>query len=338
MPERPQRNLALELVRVTEAAALAAGRYMGLGDKEGGDQAAVDAMRAVLSTIDMDGVIVIGEGEKDAAPMLYNGERIGNGRPPAVDVAVDPVEGTTLLALGRPNAIAVVALAARGSMWDPGPSFYMEKLVVGRAARDAIDLRLGPTENLRRIARALGRRVQDLTVFVLEKPRHAALIDEIRAAGARIALHTDGDVAGALLAATPGTGIDVLMGIGGTPEGVIAAAAVKALGGALQGRRAPQSVAERERVLASGARLDTILTEEDLVRGEDVFFAASGITDGTLLKGVRYDHDAATTQSVVMRARSGTIRYIQAIHRLDKLMQFSQVDYLQAHPASLPRS
>jgi fructose-1,6-bisphosphatase II len=332
MPERPQRNLALELVRVTEAAALAAGRHMGLGDKEGGDQAAVDAMRAVLSTIDMDGVIVIGEGEKDAAPMLYNGERIGNGRPPAVDVAVDPVEGTRLLALGRPNAIAVVALAERWSMWDPGPSFYMEKLVVGRAARDAIDLRVSPTENLQRIARALGRQVNDLTVFVLEKPRHEALIAEVRAAGARITLHTDGDVAGALLAAAPGTGIDVLMGIGGTPEGVIAAAAVKALGGAMQGRRAPQSDTERERVLASGTDLDTILTEQDLVRGEDVFFAATGITDGILLKGVRYDRDGATTHSVVMRAKSGTIRYIQSIHQLDKLMRFSQVDYTHAHP------
>jgi len=238
-------------------------------------------------------------------------------------VAVDPVEGTRLLALGRPNALSVVALAERGSMWDPGPSLYMEKLVVGRAARTAIDLRLSPTENLRHIAAARGCRVSDLTVFVLEKPRHEALIAEIQATGARISLHTDGDVAGAILAVTPHSGVDVLMGVGGTPEGVIAAAAVKTLGGAMQGRRAPQSKAERERVLASGADLDEVLTQDDLVRGEDVFFAATGITDGSLLDGVHYDQEGVTTHSVVMRAKTGTRRYIRAIHQLDKLMRFS---------------
>jgi len=331
MSERPQRNLALELVRVTEAAALAAARYMGLGDRDAADQAAVNAMRLVLQTIEMDGVVVIGEGEKDQAPMLYNGESIGNGRPPAVDVAVDPVEGTRLLALGRPNAISVVALAERWSMWNPGPSFYVDKIVVGRAARDAIDLRLSPTENLHRIAAALECQVRDLTVFVLDKPRHEHLIQEIRAAGARITLHTDGDVAGAILAATPGTGVDVLMGIGGSPEAVIAAAAVKALGGAMQIRRAPQSVEERTRVAAAvGPVMDEILTENDLIHSEDVFFAATGITDGSLLRGVHYGRDGVSTESVVMRARSGTVRYIRAIHQLDKLMRFSQIDYTGA--------
>lgn len=331
MSERPQRNLALELVRVTEAAALAAARYMGLGDRNAADQAAVNAMRLVLQTIEMDGVVVIGEGEKDKAPMLYNGEIIGNGRPPAVDVAVDPVEGTRLLALGRPNAISVVALAERWSMWNPGPSFYVDKIVVGRAACDAIDLRLSPTENLRRIAAALECQVRDLTVFVLDKPRHEHLIQEIRTAGARITLHTDGDVAGAILAATPGSGVDVLMGIGGSPEAVISAAAVKALGGAMQIRRAPQSAEERARVAAAvGPDMDAILTENDLINSEDVFFAATGITDGSLLRGVHYGRDGVTTESVVMRARSGTVRYVRAIHQLDKLMRFSQVDYTGA--------
>jgi fructose-1,6-bisphosphatase II len=330
MSERPQRNLAMELVRVTEATALAAAGHMGLGDRHAADQAAVDAMRAVLSTIDMAGVIVIGEGEKDQAPMLYNGEIIGNGRPPAVDVAVDPVEGTRLLALGRPNALSVIALAERWGMWDPGPSLYMEKLVVGRAARSAIDLRLGPTENLQRIATARSCRVSDLTVFVLDKPRHEALIAEIRSASARVSLHTDGDVAGAILAAMPRSGVDVMMGIGGTPEGVIAAAAVRALGGAMQGRRAPQGEAERQRVLASCPAPEEIVTQDDLVRGEDVFFAATGITDGSLLGGVQYDPDEVTTHSLVLRAKTGTRRYIRAIHRLDDLMRFSQINYLHA--------
>lgn len=328
MSDRPERNLALELVRVTEAAALAAAHYMGTGDKEAGDRAAVNAMRLILSTVEMDGVIIIGEGEKDQAPMLYNGERVGNGRPPAVDVAVDPVEGTRLLALGRPNAISVIALAERWSMWNPGPSFYMEKLVVGKQARDAIDLRLSPTENLRRIAEALGKPVRNLTVFVLDKPRHEGLIREIRAAGARVSLQTDGDVAGALMACIPGSGIDVLMGIGGTPEGVLAAAAVKAAGGAMQCRRAPQSEAERARVLAAcGETWDEILTQDDLIRSEDAFFAATGITDGNLLQGVRYEDNTITTHSLVIRVKTGTIRYIKAIHQMDKLARLSSIPY-----------
>jgi fructose-1,6-bisphosphatase II len=328
MSDRPERNLALELVRVTEAAALAAAHHMGTGDKEAGDRAAVNAMRLILSTVQMDGVIVIGEGEKDRAPMLYNGERVGNGRPPAVDVAVDPVEGTRLLALGRPNALSVIALAERWSMWNPGPSFYMEKLVVGKQARAAIDLRLSPTENLHRIAEALGRPVRNLTVFVLDKPRHEKLLHEIRAAGARVSLQTDGDVAGALMACLPGTGIDVLMGIGGTPEGVLAAAAVKAAGGAMQCRRAPQSEAERERVLAAcGETWDEILTQDDLIRSEDAFFAATGITDGALLQGVRYENGVIITHSLVMRVKTGTVRYIKAIHQIDKLTRISSIPY-----------
>ncbi len=331
MSDRPERNLALELVRVSEAAALAAAHYMGTGDEEAGRHAAADAMRLVASMIEMDGIVVIGEGEKDKAPRLYNGQLIGNGRPPAVDVAVDPVDGASLLAGGRPNAISVIALAERWSMWNPGPSLYMEKLVVGRRARHAIDLPLGPAENLRRVAEALGRTLRNLTVFVLDKPRHAELIREIRAAGARVSVQTDGDVAGALLACTSGGGIDMLMGIGGTPEAVITAAAVKAAGGAMQCRRAPQSDLERERVLAAaGKTWDEVLTQDDLVRSDDAFFAATGITDGPLLEGVHYDRDeGVTTQSLVMRVKTGTMRYIKAIHQLDKLMRISQIDYSQ---------
>ncbi len=329
MSERPQRNLALELVRVTEAAALAAALHMGTGDKKAGDQAAVDAMRLMLGTLEMNGVVVIGEGEKDEAPMLYNGELVGDGRPPAVDVAVDPVEGTRLLALGRPNAISVIALAERWAMWNPGPALYMEKLVVERRARDAIDITSSPQENLERIAEALNRPVNELTVFILDKPRHQELIQAIRRAGARISLQTDGDVVGALLAATPGTGIDVLMGIGGTPEGVIAAAAVKALDGGMQARRAPQSQEERERVRAAlGEEWTEILTQDDLIRSDDAFFAATGITDGPLLEGVHYDREAGvTTHSMVMRAKTGTVRYIKAIHQFERLMAISEVDY-----------
>jgi fructose-1,6-bisphosphatase II len=331
MKEYPQRNLALELVRVTEAAALAAAQYMGAGDKTAGDGAAVDAMRLMLTTLEMDGVVVIGEGEKDAAPMLYNGERVGNGTPPQVDVAVDPVEGTSLLALGRPNAISVIALAARGSMWHPGPAFYMDKIVVERAARAAIDLNRSPADNLHHIATALGRPVAELTVFVLDRPRHAALIRQIRTTGARISLQTDGDVVGALLAATPGSGIDVLLGIGGAPEAVIAAAAIKALGGGMQARCAPQSDGERQRVLAAlGGGWDQVLTQDDLIRGDEAFFAATGITAGPLLEGVHYaSRQGVTTHSVVMRAKTGTVRYIQAIHQLEKLTKISPVAYRQ---------
>ncbi len=307
----------MELVRVTEAAALAAAHYMGLGNKEAGDQAAVDAMRAVLQTIEMDGIVVIGEGEKDEAPMLYNGERVGSGHPPQVDVAVDPVEGTRLLALGRPNAISVIAITERNGMWQPGPSLYMQKIVVEKPGREAIDLNLSTTQNLHRIAEALGRRVNELTVFVLDKPRHQALIDEIRQAGARISLSTDGDVAGALMAAIPGTGIDVLMGIGGTPEGVIAAAAVKALGGGMQARLAPQSEAEHQRLLAAlGKDFDQVLSLDDLIKSDDAFFAATGITDGALLEGIHYDRQGGvTSHSVVIRALSGSIRYIKGVHQ-----------------------
>lgn len=325
---QPDRNLAMELVRVTEAAAISAARYMGRGDKEGGDQAAVNAMRAFLRTVDMYGTVVIGEGEKDEAPMLYNGEKVGSGRGPRVDIAVDPVEGTRLLALGRPNAIAVIAAAEAGSMWRPGNSFYMDKIVVEAAARDAIDITDTPANNLHRIAEALGRKVEDLTVFVLDKPRHEALIAEIRRAGARISLHTDGDVMGALMAAIPGTGIDVLMGIGGTPEGVLAACAVKALGGGMQGRRAPQKDFEKERLAAEGVDLDEVLTQDDLVRSDNTFFAATAITEGSFLEGVRFDRgkDVVTTESIVIRSASGSVRYIRGIHQFRRKFDFEKVD------------
>ena len=332
MLDRPDRNLGMELVRVTEAAALAAAHHMGLGDKEAGDQAAVDAMRAVLQTVDMDGLVVIGEGEKDEAPMLFNGEQVGTGRKPTVDVAVDPVEGTNLLALGRPNAISVIAIARRGSMWDPGASLYMNKIVVEERARDVINITLSPTENLHRIARALNRTVNELTVFVLDKPRHHDLIDEIREAGARIALHTDGDVAGALMAAIPGTGVDVLMGIGGTPEGVISAAAVKALGGGMQGMRAPQKDDEQAQLQAElGHRLHDVLTLDDLIQADDAFFAATGISEGPMLEGVHYDRSGGvTSHSIVIRALSGSIRYIKGIHKLKREFQFGRVNTAEA--------
>lgn len=325
MTERVHRNLGMELVRVTEAAALAAAPHMGRGDGKAGDQAAVNAMRAVLDSVRMRGRVVIGEGEKDDAPMLYNGERVGSGDPPGLDLAVDPVEGTRLLALGRPNAISVIAAAPEGSLWDPGSSFYMDKLVVGAAARDAIHIRRSPRENLEAVAGALERPVERLTVFVLDKPRHRELVAQIRKAGARVALHTDGDVMGALLAAYPGTGIDLLMGIGGTPEGVIAAAAVKALGGGMQGVRAPQRDDERRRLaveLASAEdgphELDRVLGLDDLVACDDAFFAATAITGGVFLEGVRYDRElGVSTESLVIRSRSGSIRHIRGTHRLN---------------------
>lgn len=313
------RNLGMELVRVTEAAALSAAPFMGRGDGKAGDAAAVDAMRAVLATIEMNGVVVIGEGEKDHAPMLFNGERVGTGTPPALDLAVDPVEGTRLLAFGRPNAIAVIAAAPRDSLWVPGASLYMNKLVVGAQARDAIDIERSATENLRRIADALGRPVEAVTVFVLDKPRHRDLIAEIRRAGARVSLHTDGDVMGALLAVVPGTGIDVLMGIGGTPEGVIAATAVKALGGGMQGVRTPQLPDERDRLRDEvGDAIQDVLGLDDLLAADDAFFAATAITDGPFLQGVRYTREmGVTTESLVIRASSGSLRFIRGAHRLD---------------------
>lgn len=324
------RNIALDLVRVTEAAALAAGRWMGRGDKEAGDRAAVEAMRFMLATVAIDGVVVIGEGAKDEAPMLANGEQVGTGDGPAVDVAVDPVEGTALLAFGRPDAIAVIGVAPRGTMWSPGPAFYMEKLVVARDARNAISqtsLDAPLRDTLEAVAHAKERRVNDLTVFVLDKPRHAALIEELRQAGARVLLRTDGDVAGAFMAATPGSGVDLMMGTGGTPEGVIAACGVIALGGAMLGRLAPQRPAERDAIIAAGIDVRRVLTDYNLVASEDVFCAATGITDGVLLEGVRYRSGGATTTSLVMRGRTGTVRTVRAEHRWDKLDAISAIAY-----------
>lgn len=328
--EIPNRNLALELVRVTEAAALASSHWMGRGQKEAGDGAAVEAMRLILGTVEIEGVVVIGEGAKDEAPMLYDGEKIGNGFGPAVDVAVDPIEGTALLAYGRPDAISVVAIAPRRTMWQPGPAYYMNKLVVGRDARAALHpgLLAAPVpETLSTIAAALRKPVGDLTIFVLDKPRHQKLIAEIRTAGARVLLRTDGDVAGALMAAMPHSGVDVLMGIGGTPEGVIAACAIRALGGAMLGQLAPQKENERKAIEAARLDLDRVLTEQELVRSDDVFFAATGITDGVLMPGVHYNGDGASTSSIVMRGKTGTVRKIQADHRLDKLREISSVTY-----------
>jgi fructose-1,6-bisphosphatase II len=328
--EPPGRNLALELVRVTEAAAMAAGRWMGRGDKEAGDGAAVEAMRLVLATVEMNGVVVIGEGAKDEAPMLYDGEPVGDGRGAAVDVAVDPVEGTALLALGRPDAISVVGVAPRGSMWSPGPAYYMDKLVVGREASEVVTpelIDLPVAEIVRRVGEAKGKSPGDVTAFVLDKPRHAQLIADLRRAGARVLLRTDGDVAGALMAATPGSGVDLLLGVGGTPEGVIAACAVSALGGAMLGRLAPQRDAERAAVAAAGLDVARVLTGADLVSSDDVYFAATGITDGVLLPGVRYGATGPVTHSLVMRGRTGTVRTIRAEHRWDRLEGISQIRY-----------
>jgi fructose-1,6-bisphosphatase II len=328
MAERPDRNLAMELVRVTEAAALAAGRWVGRGDKIAADQAAVDAMRLMVDSVSMDGVVVIGEGEKDEAPMLFNGEGVGNGAGPACDVAVDPIDGTRLTAVGQPNALAVIALAARGSMFFPGAAVYMEKVATGPLAADAIDVTAPPEDNVRLVAKAKGVRPEEIGVVILDRDRHTELVAAVREVGARVFLISDGDVAGAIAAATSErSGIDLLIGTGGTPEGVIAAAALKCLGGAIQGRLAPRDEDERRRLLDDGFDLGRVLTADDLVAGDDVFFAATGITDGSLLRGVRYDEDGATTSSIVMRSRSGTVRYVEAEHRFAKLEQFSKVDY-----------
>ncbi len=326
-PQPPDRNLAMELVRVTEAAALAAARWMGRGDKEGADGAATEAMRVVLATVQMDGIIVIGEGEKDDAPMLYNGERVGDGSQPETDIAVDPLEGTTLTALGRGNALCVIAVSGRGTMFDPGPCFYMDKLAVGAEAAGSIDITKSPTENLNSVASALRKPVKDLTAVVLDRPRHNALIAEIRAAGARIRLIQDGDVAGAISTGWPEAGADILFGVGGTPEGVISAAALKCMGGEIQARLAPRSDAERENVLAAGFDLDKVIFTDDLVSGDNCFFAATGVTDGELLRGVHYDSNGASTQSLVMRSKSGTVRSISARHPLHKIAQFSSVAF-----------
>jgi fructose-1,6-bisphosphatase II len=325
--ERPDRNLAMELVRVTEAAALAAGRWIGRGDKIAADQAAVDAMRVMIDSVSMHGTVVIGEGEKDEAPMLYNGEVVGDGTGPAVDVAVDPIDGTRLTSVGQPNALAVLALAERGSMFFPGAAFYMEKVATGHEAADVIDIEAPPEENVRRVAKAKGIRPEEVTVTILDRPRHEELMNAVREVGARVFLITDGDVAGAIAAALPRTEVDLLMGTGGTPEGVIAAAALKCIGGVMQGRLAPRDAEEREKLLEQGLDPDAILTTDDLVSGRDVFFAATGITDGYLLKGVKYWPDGATTHSMVMRNRSGTVRWVEAEHRFEKLERFSRIAY-----------
>ena len=325
--ETPDRNLAMELVRVTEAASLAAARWMGRGDKEAADQAAVDAMRVMLETVNMDGVVVIGEGEKDNAPMLYNGEQIGNGQPPQVDIAVDPIDGTTLTSKGMNGALSVVAMAERGTMFDPGPVMYMEKIATGPEGRDVIDLDAPISENLERLAKVKGTDVSTLTVIMLERERHEQMIKEVRQAGARIKLISDGDVAAAIAAARSQSKIDMLLGIGGTPEGVISAAAIKCLGGVIQGRLWPRNEQEKQDALSGGYDLDRVLHADDLVRGDNVFFAATGITDGDLVKGVKYRGDDAITQSLVMRSKSGTVRIIDAVHRRNKLAQYSQIEY-----------
>jgi fructose-1,6-bisphosphatase II len=325
--EVPDRNLALELVRVTEAAALAAGRWVGRGDKIGADGAAVGAMRRLINTVSMDGVVVIGEGEKDNAPMLFNGEQVGNGDGPECDVAVDPIDGTTLNAKGMPNAIAVIALAERHAMYDPSAVFYMEKLVTGPQAAESVDITAPVAHNVRAVARAKGCSPSEVTVVILDRPRHEDLITQVRETGARIHLITDGDVAGAIMAARDGTGIDLLLGIGGTPEAIIAACALKCLGGVIQGQLAPRDEEERRRALDAGHDLDRVLTTDDLVSSDDVFFAATGITDGELMAGVRYRAGGATTHSLVMRSRSGTIRRIQSEHQLWKLRAYSSVNF-----------
>ena len=329
MPEqqRPDRNLALELVRVTEAAAMAGSRWVGRGDKNGADGAAVDAMRAVLSTVPMDGLIVIGEGEKDEAPMLFNGEKVGDGSLPATDVAVDPIDGTTLTAQGRNNAISVIAVSERGTMYNPGPCFYMEKIAVGPAGVGSIDITATPTQNLKWLAKAKGESVRDLTVAILDRDRHSGLVKEVRESGARIKLLSDGDIFGAIATSWPTAGIDILIGIGGTPEGVVAAAALKCMGGEIQGRLWPRTEEERTAALDLGYDLSAVLTTDDLVSGDNCFFAATGVTDGDLLHGVRFEPGLVHTQSLVMRSKSGTVRLIDAQHKLDKIDEFSMISY-----------
>ena len=331
MREDLDRNLALELVRVTEAAALAAGRWVGRGDKEGGDGAAVDAMRKLINSISMRGVVVIGEGEKDNAPMLYNGEHVGDWTAgPEVDVAVDPIDGTTLMSKGMPNALAVLAVSERGTMFDPSAVFYMEKIATGPEAADAIDLSAPVAENIARVAKAKRMDISDITVCILDRPRHNDLVRQVREAGARITFITDGDVEAAIATARPDTGVDLLIGIGGTPEGIISAAALRCMGGAIQGRLWPRDDAERQAALDAGHDLDRILTTEDLVCGDNVFFCATGITEGDLLRGVRYRAGGCTTQSIVMRSKSGTVRMIDGFHRLTKLREYSSVDFDRA--------
>jgi fructose-1,6-bisphosphatase II len=325
-PEAPDRNLALELVRVTEAGAMAAGRFVGRGDKNGGDGAAVDAMRKLIGSVSMRGTVVIGEGEKDEAPMLYNGEEVGNGDGPECDVAVDPVDGTTLMAKGMPNALAVLAVAERGAMFDPSAVFYMEKLAVGAEYADVVDIDASVRDNLRAVAKRKGVGLADVTVVVLDRPRHDGLVQEIRDAGARIRFISDGDVAGAIAAARHESDVDILLGIGGTPEGIIAASAISCLGGSFQARLWPKDAEEREKALAAGHDLDRVLHTGDLVHGENIFFCATGVTNGDLLRGVQYRAGGASTQSLVMRSKSGTVRLIDGYHRLAKLREYSTID------------
>lgn len=322
-PQIPDRNLAMELVRVTEAAAMAAGPWVGRGEKNLADGAAVEAMRTLISTVSMNGTVVIGEGEKDEAPMLFNGEKVGDGTGPEVDVAVDPIDGTTLTAKGMPNAVSVMAVSERGSMYDPSAVFYMDKLATGPEAADVVDIRLPVGENIRRIAKAKRTAPSGVTVVLLDRPRHTELAQAIRDAGARIKFISDGDVAGAIMAARPDTGVDLLLGTGGTPEGIIAACAIKCIGGVIQGRLAPKDDDERQRALDAGHDLDRVLSTNDLVRGDNCFFVATGITDGDLLRGVRYRALGCTTSSLVMRSKSGTIRTVEGEHRLHKTAQFA---------------
>ena len=325
--QKPTRNLALELVRVTEAAALSAGRLMGRGQKEVADKAAVDAMRLVLNSIDMDALIVIGEGEKDEAPMLFNGEKVGTGKPPLVDLAVDPIDGTRPLANGFLNSIATVAIAPRGTMFDPGPFVYMNKIAVGPRAKGLIDIEAPLRENLENIALSENKSINDLTVVMLQRPRHEELIREVREIGARIRLIPDGDVAGALMTCLPESGIDALLGIGGTPEGILAACAIRAMGGELQGKLYIRNEKEKKLGLKMGYSLDKVITMDDMVSSDDVFFAATGITDGELLGGVRYTGHGAETESLVIRGRTGTVRWIKAKHNFDKLNPISEIEY-----------
>ena len=325
--QKPTRNLALELVRVTEAAALSAGRLMGRGEKEVADKAAVDSMRLVLNSIDMDALIVIGEGEKDEAPMLFNGEKVGTGKPPLVDLAVDPIDGTRPLANGFLNSIATVAIAPRGTMFDPGPFVYMDKIAVGPKAKGLINIEAPLRENLEKIALSENKSINDLTVIILQRPRHDELIREVREIGARIRLIPDGDVAGALMTCLPESGIDALLGIGGTPEGILAACAIRAMGGELQGKLFIRNEEEKKLGLKMGYSLDKVITMDDMVSSNDVFFAATGITDGELLGGVRYTGRGAETESLVIRGRTGTIRWIKAKHNFDKLNRISEIAY-----------
>jgi fructose-1,6-bisphosphatase II len=325
--EEPDRNLGLELGRVTEAAAVAGSRWVGRGDKNGADAAAVNAMRRLINTVEMNGVVVIGEGEKDDAPMLFNGEKVGDGSGPEVDVAVDPIDGTTLTAKGMNNALAVIAVAERGTMFDPSAVFYMDKLATGPEAADVVDIRVPVKDNIRRVARAKGVDAQDITVCILDRPRHQQLVRDVREAGARIKFITDGDVAGAIMAAKEGTGVDLMLGIGGTPEGIITACAIKSLGGVLQGRLWPRDDDERAKALDAGHDLDRVLSTDDLVSGDNVYFAATGLTDGELLRGVRFVPGGAVTQTLIMRSKSGTIRFMESEHRLTKLRKYAAVDF-----------